>query len=156
MRTIRLMLAVAALGAAGQARAQYYPAGALDGFVYGLMAADIGLGVSGLVTGTGSQLALLGPGEKNGWFKAAMVMGTVQLAMGGVFLYGAVGLAYGGQSLNPVMAGVALGHFAVGVWNLVTGTHGMTGWLGSWTPTVVQGRGASGRRFTGLGVQVAL
>ena len=147
------MLVVAAVGAAGEARAQYVPAGTFDVFIYGLMAADIGFGVSGLVTGTMSQRALLGPAEKNGWFRAAMVMGTLQLAMGGVFLYGAVELAYGGQALNPVMAGVALGHVAVGLWNVVTGT---TGWLGGFTPTVVSGRGASGRRFTGLGVQVAL
>ena len=154
------VVALTVLGRVGEARAQGsgYPSGVFDGLVYTCLAIDGSFALAGIITGVGSSMKLANGVVSKPWFVASGVFGIIHLGLG----VGSLGLAsetgYGRHLLNPVLAGIAAGHFAIGLWNVLVPLVGLMRPSASGptvAPMVFNGRGAAGRRWGGLGVQVS-
>lgn len=152
------------VGVVGEARAQggaLPPSGSFDGVVAVFALADASIGIVGLVTGVGSSMAVSRERVSNHWCVGSLITGTINLAVGGVALFGAFELAYGGrQLLNPFFAGIAAAHFAVGLWNMVMPAIGWKTGLrprspadeSTVAPVFVTGR-LNGNRWSGVALQ---
>ena len=159
MKTVRLALALAVVGAVGEARAQGgVPVGPPDGFVLSVMALDSTFGVMGFVTGIGSSVAVAQGRVSQRWFVWSAVSSLTNLGLGIAFLAGARELHYGGNTFNPFLAGIAVGHLAIGLWNglmPIIGLNQGNPATPTIAPVVLSGQDAWGRRWSGLGIQVA-
>lgn len=144
---------LALLWVALEARAQGsgYPSGVFDDFGRVLLVADVGLALTGVVTGLDATSALYSGKPSGRAMGASLVLGLIHLGAGAV----ATWLAFGtGNQPDPVIGAIAAGHFVIAGWNLALPAIGAAraSTQVSIHPALVSGRGAGGQLFGGFGV----
>lgn len=136
------------LGVAGEARAQ-------DEIAAAAAVLDASVGVLGVVYGSGSSHMLYNDKRSVHWFAGSYTSAALNLALGAAWL----GLAADTATGNGNAIALAVAHLAVGLWNAIVPTVALITPASpgvprpSMAPVMITGRGASGKRFSGLGVQ---
>ena len=158
MKTLGLVLLLCV--GAQEARAQgsgfagYGSGGAL--LLLGGFAVTGGLMIGGTVTGIGSSISVAERTASKNWFGASYAFGALNTIAGAIWIPVAIGSA-GGRGIDPGWAAMATAHLAIGLWNLITPTIGLLrgAEVRTVAPVFISGRAVGGRRWSGLGVQLA-
>lgn len=125
---------------------------------------SVGSGIlaGGLITGLGSTVSVARGRPNKAWFISSCILGTINLGGAAIFAHFALdpwsSLHKREDGADARWAGVALGYAAGGLWNLIMPTVGIIrGSTQTLTiaPVVLSSRDVAGRRWTGLGLQVA-
>ena len=145
------LLGLLVLAPAARAQGSGYPSGVFDDFGRVLLVADVGLALTGVVTGLDSTSAVYSGKPSGRAMGASLVLGLLHLGAGAVATW--LGFTVGHRP-DPVIGAIAAGHFAIAGWNLALPAIGAAraSTRVSLHPTLVSGRGAGGRPFSGLGV----
>jgi hypothetical protein len=160
------VLAVVLLAGAHEARAQGSNFGPFGDAVTTVgIGAGAGLMAQGLITGVGSSVSVARGRPNKAWFISSYVLGTLNLGGAAIFAHFALdpwsSLHKREDGVDARWAGMAIGYAAVGLWNLVMPTLGFIRGTSESSSTVtiapvlLRSRDAAGRRWTGVGLQVA-
>jgi hypothetical protein len=154
MKNLILIVALTAAGFASEARAQWQPglggAGDIVGGILFAGAAIDGLaGAGGLVAGTGTAIQVGRHGNARPWWIASLALGGVNAALS----LGWTALA-ANNFWDKGFVGVAAAHMGVAAFDFVMAAVGITH-PPPVEPTLVSGRDVSGRKWTGMGLQLA-
>ena len=114
--------------------------------------AEASLLVGSIVTGTGSTISVdKTHAGRLPWFVCSYIAGAANLVMSGTFV--AI-LAGGGSNPSGFAVAMAAGHLGLALWNLVAPSMGAPE-SPSVAPVVLAGKDRAGRRWAGVGLNIA-
>jgi hypothetical protein len=154
MKNTLLIVALFVAGFAGEARAQWQPGlGGAGDVVGGILIAGGAIdglaGVGGLVAGTGTAIQVGRHANAKPWWIASLALGGVNT----VLSLGWTAIA-ANNFWDAGFLGIAAAHLGVAAFDFVMAAVGITH-PPPVEPTLVSGRDASGRQWTGLGIRLA-
>ncbi len=154
MKTLMLTVGLLAFGLASEAHAQWQPGvgGAGDSiaaFVIGAGVADGLAALGGVVAGTGTAIQAGRGANTRPWWVASIVMGALNAALAVLWLDVA-----GSNSGDNGFLTLGLAHGGIALFDIAMAAVGITH-PPPVEPTIVGGVDASGKRWTGMGLQLA-